>query len=312
MIFAEDRLILVPSLFAAATLHGALVSAVLVDFQRPGVVERDTPAISLNLVETTVVASAMPEPAVTASTSVPAQAIEAPVETTAETIVPSGSPAERPAEGLSADDPAIESSTDPGRQPAESTAAARPRINGTKSGQASQQRLAATDTALVPQTAPSLSAPLPQRKPEGAPPRAELDRARRQQNTQGRKVREKPATKKGARSKAGTPSRAHSGQKPRQARLSASAGDVRNYAAQVRARIARNRPGRAKGPGTAVVSFALSKSGGLRYARLARSSGSKALDQAALHSVRRAAPFPPPPKAMTEKQLSFVIPFHFR
>lgn len=95
-------------------------------------------------------------------------------------------------------------------------------------------------------------------------------------------------------------------------RAAASPGEVRSYAAAVRARIARNRPPSQGRRGTALVRFAISRSGSLRYARLARSSGDGALDRAAVGSVRRAAPFPTPPQGMRADQLTFSIPFRFR
>jgi protein TonB len=97
-----------------------------------------------------------------------------------------------------------------------------------------------------------------------------------------------------------------------QRRTTASPGQVRRYAGLVRARIARNRPSSRGRRGTAVVRFAISRGGGLRYVRLARSSGDRALDRAALGSVRRAAPFPRPPQGMTAGQLTFSIPFRFQ
>jgi protein TonB len=53
-----------------------------------------------------------------------------------------------------------------------------------------------------------------------------------------------------------------------------------------------------------VVAFSVSASGGLAGVSIARSSGSAALDAAALRMVQRAAPFPPPPKGA---QRSFSI-----
>ncbi|MEE4118282.1 MAG: TonB family protein [Paracoccaceae bacterium] len=47
--------------------------------------------------------------------------------------------------------------------------------------------------------------------------------------------------------------------------------------------------------GAARVTFRVAGSGALAGASLSRSSGSAALDRAALTVVRRAAPFPPPP-----------------
>jgi protein TonB len=95
-------------------------------------------------------------------------------------------------------------------------------------------------------------------------------------------------------------------------RVSASAGAMVGYAARVRARVASNRPSVGGGGGTAVISFGVTTAGGLAYARLARSSGMPALDQAALAAVRRSAPFPSPPPGATARQLAFSIPFHFR
>lgn len=95
-------------------------------------------------------------------------------------------------------------------------------------------------------------------------------------------------------------------------RVSASQGAIRNYAAKVRARIARNKPPSGGRRGQVVLSFSLSSSGGLTSARIATSSGNSALDRSALAAIRRAAPFPRPPQGATASQLRFTIPFRFR
>jgi protein TonB len=91
----------------------------------------------------------------------------------------------------------------------------------------------------------------------------------------------------------------------------AAAGAVRSYGARVRARILANRPS-AGGVGRAVVSFGLSGAGGLRFVRLARSSGNASLDRAAISAVRRSQPFPQPPRGARAAQLTFSISFNFR
>ena len=91
----------------------------------------------------------------------------------------------------------------------------------------------------------------------------------------------------------------------------AGASAIRSYGARVRQRILGNRPA-ASGVGRAVVSFGLSPSGQLAYARLARSSGSGSIDGAALAAVRRSSPFPAPPAGATARQLRFTISFDFR
>lgn len=85
-------------------------------------------------------------------------------------------------------------------------------------------------------------------------------------------------------------------QREAQARALAQANAaISNYPGQVMRRIQRQRRPRVNARGGAVVSFSVSSGGGLASARVARSSGSRELDRAALALVRRAAPFPAPP-----------------
>jgi periplasmic protein TonB len=70
---------------------------------------------------------------------------------------------------------------------------------------------------------------------------------------------------------------------------------VSNYPGQVMRRISRVGKPRVKSKGEAVIAFTISASGGLGGVSVARSSGSAALDQAALTLIRKAAPFPKPP-----------------
>lgn len=88
----------------------------------------------------------------------------------------------------------------------------------------------------------------------------------------------------------------------------ASTAKLRSYGRRVRSRIMRR--ARGSGSGRVVVSFAISKSGKLRYARVARSSGKKYLDRRALAAVRGS--YPKPPKGATAGQLRFSIAISFR
>ncbi len=96
------------------------------------------------------------------------------------------------------------------------------------------------------------------------------------------------------------------------ARRSGSGGNSRdagnaaasNYPGQVMAKLSRAGRPRVNARGTAVVSFTISSGGGIARVGLARSSGSSALDRAAVQIVRRAAPFPRPPAGA---QRSFSI-----
>ena len=83
------------------------------------------------------------------------------------------------------------------------------------------------------------------------------------------------------------------------------------YGAMVRTFLARQ-PRAVGPPGTATVTFAISASGTLRYARIEHSSDSAALDEMALATVQNAAPFPPPPKTLNDEALSYSIQIGFR
>lgn len=79
---------------------------------------------------------------------------------------------------------------------------------------------------------------------------------------------------------------------------------VSNYPGLVMQRVSRVPRPRAGSRGTAVVAFSVSAAGGLAGVSIARSSGSAALDRAAVSMIRSAAPFPPPPPGA---QRSFSI-----
>lgn len=91
-------------------------------------------------------------------------------------------------------------------------------------------------------------------------------------------------------------------------RASAQTGNVAafNYPGKVMRRISRVPKPRVNSRGTTVVSFSISAGGGLARVSVARSSGSTALDQAAVRVIRKAAPFPKPPHG-AQRQFSIKI-----
>ena len=95
------------------------------------------------------------------------------------------------------------------------------------------------------------------------------------------------------------------GRKPAPAASKVSSG---RYAANVRASIGRHRP-RVGGGGSATVAFSIGPGGGLQGVKIVRSSGKPAADQAAIATVRAAAPFPPPPVGTNT---TFSIQIYFR
>lgn len=117
------------------------------------------------------------------------------------------------------------------------------------------------------------------------------------------------STESRQRKKGTAQSRATRGSAGSTGRVSASAGSAINYAALVRARVAARKPAGGGRRGTVVVAFGVTRSGGLSFASIARSSGDAGLDRSVLSAVRGAGPFPAPPPGAG---LRFAIPFHFK
>src|SRR5262245_32337385 len=63
--------------------------------------------------------------------------------------------------------------------------------------------------------------------------------------------------------------------------------------------------------GTAQLAFTLDRNGKVVTSRVVRTSGSAALDQETIDTVRRAQPFPPPPPNMPGERFDFTVPIRF-
>lgn len=241
------------------------------------------------------------------NTTAPPAPAEAPAQQ--EEAARSAAPSDAPPESQAAAGPG----SDGERQPAsQAQPAPRPKTDAAprKSGQSSQAADAAEDeNASSGEPAENLA----HRKRAS---RREVKREREERRRAGRAKEagagKKPARHEGGAKRHGRPKGGRPGAASASGRAGASPGAVSNYAALVRARIAQHKPASGPAPGSAMVAFSLSRSGGLLAARVSRSSGNAALDQAALGAVRRAAPFPPPPAGMSPAQLRFFIPFYFR
>lgn len=93
----------------------------------------------------------------------------------------------------------------------------------------------------------------------------------------------------------------------------ASPGEMRAFARSLAEALARTRPpnGSARAKGTVNVEFIVGEEGRAETARVARSSGSRALDEMAIDAVRKAR-LPRPPAGVTLAERTFVVPYHFR
>lgn len=91
--------------------------------------------------------------------------------------------------------------------------------------------------------------------------------------------------------------------------------DTTNYPAKVYRKLLRSvRSPRNAGrvQRDAIVRFTVNRNGSVSGVRLARSSGSKAFDQAVLKAVQKAAPFPPIPSASGRNNWTFSLPVNRR
>lgn len=71
-------------------------------------------------------------------------------------------------------------------------------------------------------------------------------------------------------------------------------------------------PAQAKGAtGVVNLSFSIDRQGHVLNSRVVKSSGSAVLDTEALSLLTRAAPLPPPPSAVPDKDLTFLLPVRF-
>jgi protein TonB len=82
---------------------------------------------------------------------------------------------------------------------------------------------------------------------------------------------------------------------------------AQSYNSRIWSAVARHKP-RVGRRGSASVTFGVAASGRLGFVRVSRSSGDARLDQLAVATVRKAAPFPPPPAGLP----SFTIRISFQ
>ncbi len=95
---------------------------------------------------------------------------------------------------------------------------------------------------------------------------------------------------------------------------SAQSNALPSWRSAVVARLERNKryPSDAGGArGVAVLAFNIDRSGGVHNARIAKSSGSPALDRETLALATRAAPLPPPPAELSGAQIPISVPLRY-
>ncbi|MFN4156415.1 MAG: TonB family protein [Paracoccaceae bacterium] len=155
--------------------------------------------------------------------------------------------------------------------------------------------------------------PRPKARPDPAPEKPEVT------TQQPKKPRAStPSSGQAAQKSAGAGGGAQAGQSGQAQAATLSAARVKDlkntWGASIRSRVERRKryPAAARGAsGTVTVRLTVTRAGALTGAAVASSSGSPALDEAALSAVRSAGPFPAAPNGLTEASHSFTLPMKF-
>lgn len=293
--FANRALISVASAAFSLLLHGGVLAAALFLVEHePGAVSAPTEAISIEFLQTEVLEAIETSPALSAAASpnsiqsevgsnedTPASAAPKSIEPVPpeEHVAAKDAPAEREAEtpkGLEILQGAHQDTEQAGKEtPHETAERKQPETNARPERERERERDRKRPVKTAKLTEPHV-----------------ID-----------KVDAKPTKKGAAQSKAAKGAAGSTG------RASASTGSSVNYAAIVRARVSARKPAGGGRRGTVVISFGVSRSGGLAFASVSRSSGNPGLDSSVLSAVRGAGPFPAPPPGAN---LRFAIPFYFR
>ena len=183
---------------------------------------------------------------------------------------------------------------------------------------------------IIPSAEVEIAAiPIPEIKPEIVPeeeikPVPEVTQEEPVKKVERKKPKQKPVKKAGEKGKAkqnatkgevdgsaDVKTAAVGGQKKGNSSAAGNAA-VSNYPGKVRNKINRAKRRVSGGDrGSVVVSFTVGSSGQASGIRVARSSGSAALDRAALDSVQRAAPFAKIPEAAGRSSWAFNVPIVF-
>ena len=184
--------------------------------------------------------------------------------------------------------------------------------------------------AVAPPAEPVEVAPGPQQREasaqpaESAPPReAEADIKLPEPPQPPQPTEVQPAQDPAPRRHAATPTSAPKPAERREPRAAAPApGATMNSSAlpswrsSLLARLERNKrypaDAHARGErGVALLAFSVDRAGGVHHPRIARSSGSAALDRETLSLPERAQPLPPPPAELTGAQIAVTVPVRY-
>ena len=273
--------------------------------------------------ETQAVAEAPPTPPVDAAVETAVNEMPAPIEKATEQPKPLAAepePTETAAEEILPTEPAPPVLAAEATEPAQEAAVQQP------------SAVAPLEPAEKPEEVPTLPEPRPE--PPARPAKAKKTEPQKVTAAGSQKRAEKPAeTPAPAKTERSSGSRGNAaldarrgkadGQKNGSDGIASRGGAtgvgnaaVSNYPGKIVAKLRRalRYPAQARRQGVhgeARVSFVVAADGSVSSIRMVGSSGSAALDEAALDAVRRAAPFPPIPDAAGRSSWNFTVPLAF-
>lgn len=223
--------------------------------------------------------AAISDPAPLASADAPSQTAAAAPEVDAPPDIPEPQPAAKP--------------IPPEMAKPEQLAVAKPKMDAPSQPPDPQPAPGAPPAA----TKPPSPAPKP---PEAAKPKVEKAEAKpKKAETKPTKTKTKksedPAPKKTAKASSAAPAAGGATAASKGAKAATQGQSPAAYPKAVMKKIRGTKKRPSPGKGSAVVGFAISPNGGLSLVKIVKSSGSAALDAAAVDHIQRSGPFAPPP-----------------
>ncbi len=211
---------------------------------------------------------------------------------------------------------AMPSAAPPGPERPQAAASASERTPAAEPEKAPEPQKPPEHTASMPETpkaAPAAAEALPEpAKAEQTiavlPPSKPAEQSQRHERPQTRAQT--------ASAPSAVPHRAQRAAAPAPAASTSDPAAMANWKSQLLARLERSKrypaDAQARGEhGVAQLAFSIDRAGRVHGARIARSSGSRALDRATLELVERAQPLPPPPTEMRANRIAIVVPIRY-
>ncbi|NVK34590.1 MAG: energy transducer TonB [Rhodobacteraceae bacterium] len=172
------------------------------------------------------------------------------------------------------------------------------------------QRVSSVDTQAAEKVSETI--PVPRTRPKPLIKKPPKQRETKSKPPQKAKITKRASSSQGAGGKS-SQNKQKGGARASGKDSEAGNAATSNYKGKVQRKLRRARRGvRGSGRATVIIAFTIGRNGQLLSARIAKGSGKKNLDSAALDTVRRASPFPKFLPGMTQSKLKLSVPIQFK